>query len=63
MFLGAPLVVLGAIVLGLRWLMKKASVKADDVIDIDGKVSMPSASPPVHDSPPPTPTWKGAPWS
>jgi hypothetical protein len=55
MFLAAPLVVLGAIVLGLRWLMKKASVKADDVIDIDGNLvgeALPSQHADLHDSAP-----------
>ena len=55
MTLAAPLLVLGAIVLGLRWLMKKASVKADDVIDEDGNMlgeALPSLHVDVHDSTP-----------
>jgi hypothetical protein len=55
MGLAAPLVILAGIVFAVRWLMKKASVKADDVIDDDGNLvgeALPSLHADLHDSTP-----------
>lgn len=55
MSLAAPLVVLCAVVLGLRWLLKRASVKAEDVIDEEGELvgeALPAVNPDVHDATP-----------